>query len=317
MEAFPTEDLAKDIRSLDLHQDDLPAQRSFGVFWDQETDAFTYKLSIPDKPLTRRGVLSVVNSVYDHLGLAAPVLLQGRLLLQQLVSMGEKKTAKAPEELSLGWKSWKNALPDLQNILIQRCYHPRQFGPVTRAELHAFSDASQTAIGVAVYLLLFNCKEDDSVSLLFEQAKVAPISPIRILRLELCGAVLAVQAVDRITEEIDMEISDTVFYTDSKVVLGYCNESRRFHIYVANRVQTIRKSSSPDQWRYIESSVNPADLATRAWSTPERPCSFKLAQWSRRLAKSLRNHYARYKASNSKSKRPRVEKEAQASHHQC
>ena len=124
MEAFPTEDLAKDIRSLDLRQDNLPAQRSLGVFWDLETDAFTYKVSIPDKPLTRRGVLSVVNSVYDPLGLAAPVLLHGRLLLQQLVSMGKKKTATAPlgwddplpEELSLGWQSWKNALPDLQNV---------------------------------------------------------------------------------------------------------------------------------------------------------------------------------------------------------
>ena len=63
----------------------------------------------------------MVNSVYDPLGLAAPVLLHGRLLLQQLVSMGKKKTATAPlgwddplpEELSLGWQSWKNALPDL------------------------------------------------------------------------------------------------------------------------------------------------------------------------------------------------------------
>ena len=98
MEAFPTEDLAKDIRSLDLCQDNLPAQRSLGIFWDLETDAFTYKVSISDKPLTRLGVLSV-NSVYDPLGLSAPVLLHGRLLLQQLVSMGKKKTATAP----LGW----------------------------------------------------------------------------------------------------------------------------------------------------------------------------------------------------------------------
>lgn len=80
MEAFPAEVLAKDIRSLDLRQDNLPTQRSLGVFWDLETDAFTYKVSIPDKPLTRLGVL-LVNSVYDPLGLSVPVLLHGRLLL--------------------------------------------------------------------------------------------------------------------------------------------------------------------------------------------------------------------------------------------
>lgn len=91
MEAFPTEDLAKDIRSLDLRQDNLPAQRSLGVFWDLETDAFTYKVSIPDKPLTRRGVLSVVNSVYDPLGLAAPVLLHGRLLCNNWCPWARRK----------------------------------------------------------------------------------------------------------------------------------------------------------------------------------------------------------------------------------
>lgn len=37
MEAFPTEDLAKDVHSLDLPHDELPAQRSLGVFWDLET----------------------------------------------------------------------------------------------------------------------------------------------------------------------------------------------------------------------------------------------------------------------------------------
>ena len=161
---------------------------------------------------------------------------------------------------------WAGKAGRMQNVSIRRCYHSPQFGPVTRAELHAFSDASQGAIDVAVFLRLFSYKEDDSVPNVFGQAKVAPINPIRIPRLEPCGAVLAVQAVDslRITKEIAMEISETVFYTDSKVALGYiCNESRRFHIYVANRVQTIRKISSPNQWRYVESSVNPSDLATR------------------------------------------------------
>ena len=99
MEAFPSEDCAKDIRSLDLSQDNLPAQQSLGVFWNLEADTFTYKVSVPDKPFTRRGVLSVFNSIYDPLGLAAPILLDGRLLLQRLVAMGKKKTTTVP----LGW----------------------------------------------------------------------------------------------------------------------------------------------------------------------------------------------------------------------
>lgn len=74
---------------------------------------------------------------------------------------------------------------------------------------------------------------------------------------------LAVQAVQKVVKEIDMKISEVIYYTDSKVVLGYiANESRRFFVYVANRVQLIRSLSTPEQWRYVESEQNPTDLAT-------------------------------------------------------
>lgn len=96
MEAFPAEDRAKDVRDLDLRRDSLPAQRSLGVYWDLEENAFTFRVALPDKPFTRRGVLSIVNSIYDPLGPAVPVLLEGRLLLQQLVIMGKKKDSDMP-----------------------------------------------------------------------------------------------------------------------------------------------------------------------------------------------------------------------------
>ena len=98
MEAFPTADRAKDVRDLDLRRDSLPAQRSLGVYWDLEKDAFMFRVSLPENPFTRRGVLSV-NAVYDPLGLAAPVILEGRRLLQQLVVMGKKASDNTP----LGW----------------------------------------------------------------------------------------------------------------------------------------------------------------------------------------------------------------------
>ena len=33
-------------------------------------------------------------------------------------------------------------------------------------------------------------------------------------------------------------------------------------MYVANRVELIRGMSTPEQWRYAETDLNPADLAT-------------------------------------------------------
>ena len=168
-----------------------------------------------------------------------------------------------PEKYADRWHCKRNTLPDLETAYTRRCYHPSEFGPVTRAEIHAFSDASQRAIGAAVYLGLFNAKNEVAISLVFGQAKVAPINPVSIPRLELCGAVLAVQAIDKILKELDMAISEVTFYTDSKVVLGCIhNESRRFYVYVANRIEFIRKTSTPDQWKYVESANNPADLAT-------------------------------------------------------
>ena len=48
------------------------------------------------------------------------------------------------------------------------------------------------------------------------------------------------------------------------MALGYIqNDSKRFHMYVANRVQTIRDKSNPTDWYYIETEQNPADLASR------------------------------------------------------
>ena len=102
------------------------------------------------------------------------------------------------------------------------------------------------------------------MALVYGQTRVAPLNLTSKPRLELCGAVLAVQAAQRVIKEIDLKISDVIYYTDSKVVLGYItNESRRFYVYVANRVELIRSMSTPEQWRYVETDLNPADLATR------------------------------------------------------
>ena len=54
------------------------------------------------------------------------------------------------------------------------------------------------------------------------------------------------------------------------MVLGYIsNESRRFHVFVANRVQEIQNSTSVEQWNHVESKQNPADEASRGVKSQE------------------------------------------------
>lgn len=61
-----------------------------------------------------------------------------------------------------------------------------------------------------------------------------------------------------------MEISKSVYWTDSTITLQYIrSEDRRFHTFVANRVARIREGSYPSQWRYVNTKSNPADFASR------------------------------------------------------
>ena len=94
MEAFSMEDRVKEVRDLDLRHDILPAQRSLGVSWDLDKDVFTFHVSLPGKPFTRRA-LSVINSIYDPLGVAVPAMLEERKRLHIVEVIVDSKPINA------------------------------------------------------------------------------------------------------------------------------------------------------------------------------------------------------------------------------
>ena len=84
LESIPEEERSKQVKLLDLNYDDLPIERALGVQWCVESDTFGFRIIVKDKPLTRRGILSSVSSIYDPLGFAAPFTLTAKKLLQDL-----------------------------------------------------------------------------------------------------------------------------------------------------------------------------------------------------------------------------------------
>ena len=58
-----------------------------GGRWNVESDTFGFTIVIKSKPFTRRGILSVVSSVYDPLGFAAPFVLLAKEVFQDLCRM--------------------------------------------------------------------------------------------------------------------------------------------------------------------------------------------------------------------------------------
>lgn len=179
--------------------------------------------------------------------------------------------------MRLRWEQWVSSLIHLQKLKIPRKYSDISFAKASRREVHVFSDASKDAIGSVAYLKLFFDEHSD-VSFLIGKAKVSPTNGHTIPRLELCAAVLSVEIADIVKKELNIDSKDFHYYTDSKVVLGYVtNETRRFFMYVCNRVNRIRASSSHEQWSYIATDQNPADIATRHLSSTDLPDSVYLS----------------------------------------
>ena len=96
------------------------------------------------------------------------------------------------------------------------------------------------------------------------KSRVTPIKQMTIPRLELAAALVSVRMSALLRGELDYVNITEWFWTDSNVILGYIfNDARRFHVFVANRVQQIRDQTETSQWNYVSSVDNPADIASR------------------------------------------------------
>lgn len=72
------EDRVKEIKGLDLGSDKLLIERVLGVEWCIELDVFKFRIELKDKLCICRGILVIINLIFDFLGLIVFVVLVGK-----------------------------------------------------------------------------------------------------------------------------------------------------------------------------------------------------------------------------------------------
>ena len=106
-----------------------------------------------------------------------------------------------------------------------------------------------------------------SCSFVAGKSRVAPSPKQTIPRLELCAAVTAVRLAKTVKNEYDFKLDRVFFWSDSTTVLSYINNtSKRRPAFETNRIDLIRRHSKASQWRWVDTSSNPADPFSRGLS---------------------------------------------------
>lgn len=76
-------------------------------------------MTIQERPLTRRGILSTVSSFYDPLGILAPVVFTAKRILQDLCRNRLGWDDVIPAVVAQEWIDWMKELHQLEGIILQ------------------------------------------------------------------------------------------------------------------------------------------------------------------------------------------------------
>ena len=254
---------------LDLSLNKLPepSKRILGVRWSTIGDCFKFDIQLRQKSFTRRGLLSILSSIFDPLGFVAPLLLSGKLLLQDLCRRKLGWDELVADEDVRSWERWLETLSSQQQLEVPRCLSPPGvIFTLCKCELHHFCDASNLAYSVVSYVRIVAPDGAISCKFIFGKSRLAPLKTLSIPKLELVAATLAARSDAMIKRELvsDEMVLTSTFWTDSMVVLYMLkNSSKRFPVFVSNRLSQIEEASSHTQWRFVASKQNPADDGTR------------------------------------------------------
>ncbi|GBM68889.1 hypothetical protein AVEN_117463-1 [Araneus ventricosus] len=171
-------------------KEDQDKQMVLGLSWDVVSDELSCKLPAnadctQETPVTKRVLLSVINSVYDPIGFTVPALLLPKLLMQEAWRGKIGWDEVLPVELEHKYRLWEKTMHFMSKCSISRRLFAENYDDFT---LH-ITDASAYAYATCAFLQC-EFKGQVTVKLIAAKARLAPMKKSTIPRLELLGAAL-------------------------------------------------------------------------------------------------------------------------------
>ncbi|PIO71684.1 Pao retrotransposon peptidase [Teladorsagia circumcincta] len=218
-------------------------QKLLGIQWDTSSDELL--IHLPKKPSsdikwTKRKVLKQIASIYDPLGILAPVTLIAKLFLQSLWKRNLGWDETLPDELNNQWQTILNEWTISPVKLNRFALDPgRTATPVF--DLHVFIDASGSSYCAVAYIVQLRHSPPHHAFLMMAKSRLAPLHQIvTIPRMELATLTVGAKLLDFITKQLDVKLRHKVLWTDSSVALSWTHNDKALPVFVRNRVKTIR-----------------------------------------------------------------------------
>ncbi|XP_066928094.1 uncharacterized protein [Clytia hemisphaerica] len=218
------------------------------------------RLNIIPEKLTRRQCISKVAEIYDLTGKIAPRVAATKLDLQQLNLRQLQWDDVLPNELRQVWLNHFETMQEIGSIRFKRSIVPKDAVDM-QIETLDFGDASQSLVCVSIYAQ-FRLKDGPySCQLVFSRTRT--VQKTSLPRAELYAELLNVYTSEIVKRSFKGLVVSFKKFTDSQIALHWTsNDQKPLKEWVRNRVIEINRFSSKDQWAYIQSYDNIADLGT-------------------------------------------------------
>ena len=208
---------------------DVKQKTVLGMNWDTGTDEFIFcfdslLLRCATIKQTKRNLLSISASIFDPLGLIAPVTAKIKTIFQLLCKDKMDWDDVIPKEIALIWNKFVEELKNLKEVRHSRFMFTHNFHSGMHVELHGFCDSSKELYCAVVYLRLV-CNGSVHVRFLASKTKVAPLKSLTIPRLELLGCLLLSKLINEILVGLQncIQLEDIFCWMDPEVALCWIN----------------------------------------------------------------------------------------------